>query len=68
MARKLKATHVHPETGKTAKVYRDAEWQEWVVEFFIAGVKKEGASYHTDDRADAEGTALAEIARPVPVA
>lgn len=66
MTRKLKATHSHPETGKTAKIYRDAEWNEWVVQFYIAGVKQEDAAYHTDDRMDAEATALAEIARPVP--
>lgn len=42
-----------------AKVYRDAEWQEYRVKFFRNGKHQEGADYHTDDKADAQFTARA---------
>lgn len=39
------------------KVYRDAEWNEWRVKFFINGIHQVNADYHTNDKADAQATA-----------
>ena len=44
---------------EAAKVYRDAEWQEYRVKFFRDGKYQEDADYHTDDKADAQFTARA---------
>lgn len=57
MARRLITKITNSATNRVAKVYRDTEWNEYVVEFYIAGTKQAGASYHTDDLQDAEGTA-----------
>lgn len=35
----------------------DEEWEEYLVELFVNGVKNEEATYHTDDLEDAVGTA-----------
>ena len=45
----------------TAKVYRDAEWDEYRVKFFVDGVHQVDADYHCVDRADAVETAAAMI-------
>lgn len=37
----------------TAKVYRDSEWNEWIVKFSANGVKLTKADYHTDTKQDA---------------
>lgn len=42
---------------QAAKVYRDAEWQEYRVKFFVNGQHNEPADYHTNDKEDAIGTA-----------
>lgn len=42
---------------RCAKVYRDSEWQEWRVRFFIDDEHQTEADYHTDDKADAQHTA-----------
>lgn len=42
---------------KVAKIYRDAENQEFVVKFFISNVHQINADYFTDDKSDAIGTA-----------
>lgn len=47
----------------TAKVYRDAEWQEYRVKFYINGVHLTEADYHTDTKEDAVNTAVYEVAR-----
>lgn len=52
---------IHTETvlNRTAKVYRDAEWEEYRVIFFKDGKKVPGTvhglttDYHTDDKQDA---------------
>ena len=44
-----------------AHVYRDTEWQEFVVEFLVDGVVLPDASYHTDLRKDAIDTANAYV-------
>ena len=57
MARRLSISVTNTSTNRVSKVYRDSEWNEYVVEFYIAGVKQHGASYHTSDREDAMDTA-----------
>ncbi len=46
-------------TGRTAKVYRDSEWQEWRVKHYIKGEHQTEADYHTDDKGDAQHHARA---------
>jgi hypothetical protein len=47
-----------------AVVYRDAEYDEFRVKFYKAGKYiGDKADYHTDDKADAVGTAKAELKR-----
>lgn len=50
---------IHTATGsdKVAKVYRDVEWNEYRVIYYLNGQKLNGADYHTDDKADAINTA-----------
>lgn len=43
-------------TCHTTKLYRVSEFDEWQIEFSINGVQIEGATYHTNDFADAEQT------------
>lgn len=47
--------------NRTAKVYRDSEWQEYRVKFYVAGTHMDAADYHTDDREDAMDTAKVAI-------
>jgi len=61
MARKLIAKHSNSLTLASAKVYRDAEWNEYVVTFYRNGEKQHGADYHTDDRKDADKTAASFV-------
>lgn len=42
---------------RCAKVYRDAEWNEYRVKFFTNGFHQSRADYHTDDKQDAIDTA-----------
>lgn len=57
MARKLVSTLEDlslNESGRTAKIYRDAEWQEWQVSHIIGnGLANKDADYHTDSKVDA---------------
>lgn len=51
-----------------AKVYADREWGEFVVKFYVSGVHQVNADHHTigntaSDKADAYGTAIAELQR-----
>lgn len=48
--------------NRTAKVYKDPEWDEFVVQFWVDGEHLKDADYFTDDKADAQGTAKAWIA------
>lgn len=58
MARKKIHTAVSASTGyKEAKVYRDAENDEYRVCFYIDGKKIHEADYHTSDKNDALHTA-----------
>lgn len=45
------------ETGKSATVYRDSEWNEYVVRFYVNGKHQTEADYHTDSKPDAQMTA-----------
>jgi hypothetical protein len=40
-----------------AKLYRDAEWQEWRVKFYMNSVHLIDADYHTNKKLDAQGMA-----------
>ena len=51
-------------TGQTAKVFFDVEYGEYRVKFYDDdGQHMTDADYHTDDEADARGTARAELER-----
>lgn len=59
---RLKAT-INSECGKhTAKIYKDHEWGEHRVKFFVNGKHHEPADYHTTDYHDAHGTAHTQLA------
>lgn len=67
MARRLIQTIIGPAMGvlslrTEARLYRDAEWNEYRVTFYAVGldnvaIKREGADYHTDNLQDAIATA-----------
>lgn len=57
MARKKIHTATNAVTGHQAKVYRDAEFNEYRVCYWLDGSKVNGADYHTDDKQDAISTA-----------
>lgn len=42
---------------REARVYRDAEWDEYRVRYYREGVRQPTADYHTDDKAEALGVA-----------
>lgn len=45
-----------------ARIYRDAEWNEYRVRFYLQShYFGESCDYHTDDRQDAKDTAAAEL-------
>lgn len=43
--------------AKSFKIYKDLDWGEYVVQFFVNGRHMPEADYHTDDKNDAVGTA-----------
>jgi hypothetical protein len=45
------------EGSNTYKIYKDTEWNEYVVKFYVNGEHQSEADYHTDDKDDAVGTA-----------
>ena len=47
--------------GKAAKVYRDSDYDEYVVRFYVDGQRLPAADYFTSDRADAQSTARAFV-------
>jgi hypothetical protein len=57
MARRIVDTIIGKE-GRTVRVYRDAECDEFVVRLFENGKVYPPADYFTNDRQDATGTAL----------
>lgn len=40
-----------------ARVYRDSEWDEYVVKYYVGQAHVLKADYHTNDKADAIGSA-----------
>ena len=56
MARRL-VTRIEGNGGRVAYVYRDKEWEEFVVEFYVHGDELAQSEYHTDERQDAIDTA-----------
>lgn len=57
MARRIVDTLIGKE-GRVVRVYRDAEYDEYVARLFVNGVVYPPADYFTNDRQDATGTAL----------
>lgn len=58
----------NPKTATYAKVYKDLDWNEYIVEFYKDGVHQSSADYHTlggtsSDKADAVGTANDQLSR-----
>lgn len=47
----------------TAKIYRDTDWNEYRVKFYIRGQHQQDADYHTDSKEDAQGTAHGQLQR-----
>lgn len=47
----------------TAKIYRDTDWNEYRVKFYVQGQHMQNADYHTDSKEDATGTAHAQLQR-----
>lgn len=44
--------------GNKTRVYRNAEWDEWVVRFYNSeGVHMDASDYYTSDKDDAYSTA-----------
>jgi hypothetical protein len=55
----MKLVKTHEGNGKTAKVYRDTDWDEFRVKHYTDGKYHDKADYHTDDVNDAHDTAQA---------
>jgi hypothetical protein len=59
---KIIAKFLDTKTGAIAKVYRDPEWNEYVVKYFNHnGVHMDASDYHTNDKQDALNTAGCEF-------
>jgi len=61
----MKRIHIETLGDKTAKVYRDSEYDEYRARLYLGGKLYATADYHTDDKADAIETAFAMV-RPRP--
>lgn len=57
MKLRLIETITNNEQGRVAKVYRDAEWQEYRVRYFENGQHLTEADYHCDDKSEAQSNA-----------
>lgn len=53
----LRLLGTHSKDNKSAKVYKDHEWQEHRVKFYTDGAHHTEADYHTNDKEDAHSTA-----------
>ena len=60
----MKRIHIETLGDKTAKVYRDSDYDEFRVRLYINGVLNAAADYHTNDKADAVETACAMVRPP----
>lgn len=56
-ARRKIGAEENAELKRKAVIYRDAEWEEYQVEFYRDGVHQKEATFHTDDKDDAFSTA-----------
>lgn len=67
----MKRIHIETLGDKSAKVYRDSEWNEYRVRLYIRGELHAPADYLTSDKADAIETACAmvrpDLRRPRPL-
>jgi len=54
---RLIKTHTSSDGKRTAKVYRDPEFNEYRVKHFVDGKHSKNADYHTDEASDAHDTA-----------
>ena len=61
----MKRIHIETQGDKTAKVYRDSDYDEYRVRLYVSGALDAAADYFTSDKADAIETACAMV-RPTP--
>lgn len=47
----------------TAKIYKDTDWNEYRVKFYLNGIWQVNADYHTEDKQDAHDTAHGQLQR-----
>ncbi len=59
----MRLVKTHVMGPHSAKVYKNPEWGEIVVKTFRNGAYQPKNDYHTDDMADAHGTANSQLAR-----
>lgn len=57
----MKKIHEITFGARTAKVYRDSNWNEYRVRLYARGRLDEAADYFTDDKQDAIDTAAAMV-------
>lgn len=62
-AQGMRLVKTHVLGAHSAKVYKNPEWGEIVVKTFRDGVYQPKNDYHTDDMADAHGTAMSQLNR-----
>ena len=61
LAEGMRIVSKHGDGKHTAKVYKDTEWGEHRVKFFVDGKHQPDEDYHTDDVQDAKDTADAAL-------
>lgn len=62
-AKGMRLIKTHTLGPHSAKVYKNPEWGEYVVQTFRNGAYQSKNDYHTDDLADAHGTAQSQLNR-----
>jgi hypothetical protein len=58
MALRKLGTYFNAATLRKADVYKDTDWNEYRVKFYIAGEHQTEADYHTDDKNEANENAI----------
>ena len=61
----MKKIHEITFGARTAKVYRDSNWNEYRVRLYVRGRLDEAADYFTDDKQDAISTAAKMVRQQV---
>ena len=56
----------HEAGNKSVAVYRDTDWGEFIVRFYVDGEWDEDSDYHTDDKQDAFDTAKHWLSKAMP--